>query len=222
MRHARNGVGIARAIACLTLAALVAPRAASAQDERRPVSDGPSPSAWTMAGVDLGLHEQWRVMVRAGYLSDIDSRLLLTDVAFVVGPAVQALAGYVHVDPATPRAAGTTLVRAGAAWLPLRGRVALDNRFLVEHRSTGAIDVMRGRGRLRLFWTPPGPLDVVAYGSGETIVAFGDGLAENRFQAGGVKSAGRFVLDVYWLHRRLRARPVVNGIGVTAVYRVGR
>jgi hypothetical protein len=168
------------------------------------------------------VQNRWRGVFRVGHLGDIDSRVLVTDLTFVARPAMHVLVGYVYVQPRAADTAGTTLVRAGATWVPLRRRLAIDNRFLFERRSSNVTSTsIRGRSRVRISWLSPGPLTPSVFGSVEAIAATGAGLVEKRIQLGGAKSVGRLSAEVYWLQRRIRDRPVFNGLGLTAFYRIG-
>jgi hypothetical protein len=193
-----------------------------AQPAQSPGSDERPPVAWTLAGVDVSVQDRWRSVIRVGYLGDIGSRILITETSLALREAAQLVVGYVYVAPTDADSAATSLLRGGATWLPLRGRVAIDNRFLLERRSNRlAGHAVRGRDRLRLFWLPPGPLRVGVYGSAEAIAVVGDGLFEKRLQVGAVKTVRRVSVEVYWVQRRIEARPVFNGLGLTAFYRIG-
>jgi hypothetical protein len=210
------------AMVCLVCAGATLPVAVLAQGVQTSARDDRPFGAWTLGGIDVGVHDRWRVLVRLGYLGDVDSRILITELSFAAREAIHVLVGQVFVQPTAADVAGTSLLRGGATWLPLRGRVTIDNRFLIERRSTHSMrDSLRGRDRLRLSWSLPGSLRLGIVGSAETIAAAGDGLVENRFQVGGVKSVKRLSVEVYWLQRRIRARPVLNGLGLTALCRVG-
>jgi hypothetical protein len=200
--------------ASLPVQALAQP-AQSASSDERPLS------AWTLLGIDLHVQNRWRGVVRVGHLGDIDSRVLVTDLTFVARPAMHVLVGYVYVQPKAANTAGTTLARAGATWVPLRRRLGIDNRFLFERRSSNVTSTsIRGRSRVRISWLSPGPLTPSVFGSVEAIAATGAGLVEKRIQLGGAKSVGRLSAEVYWLQRRIRDRPVFNGLGLTAFCRI--
>lgn len=201
--------------ASLPVQALAQPTQSASSNER-PLS------AWTLLGIDVDVQNRWRGVVRVGHLGDIDSRVLVTDLIFVARPAMHLLVGYVYVQPTAADTAGTTLARAGATWVPLRRRLAIDNRFLFERRSNNVTSAsIRGRNRVRISWSPPGPLAPSVFGSVEAIAATDAGLVEKRIQLGVAKSVGRMSAEVYWLQRRIRDRPVFNGVGLTAYYRIG-
>jgi hypothetical protein len=195
---------------------------ALAQPTQSASSNEPPLTAWTLLGIDVDVQNRWRAAVRVGHLGDIDSRVWITDLIFVARPAIHLLVGYVYVQPSAADSAGTTLARAGATWVPLRRRLAIDNRFLFERRSSkGTSTVTRGRSRVRISWSSPGPLTPSVFASIEAIGATGAGLVEKRIQLGVAKSVGRMSGEVYWLQRRIRERPVFNGVGLTASYRIG-
>lgn len=201
--------------ASLPVQALAQP-AQSASSDERPLL------AWSLLGIDVDVQNRWHGVVRVGHLGDIDSRVLVTDLIFVARPAVHLLVGYVYVQPTAADTAGTTLARAGATWVPLRRRLAIDNRFLFERRSNKMTSTsIRGRSRVRISWSSPGPLTPSLFGSVEAIAATGAGLVEKRIQLGGAKSVRRLSVEAYWLQRRIRDRPVFNGLGLTAFYRIG-
>jgi hypothetical protein len=107
--------------------------------------------------------------------------------------------------------------------LPVRRRLTIEDRFLFERRaSTGTASLLRGRNRLRSSRAQPGGLPFAAYGAIETIAATGTGLVENRIQLGAARAIGRLSLATYWLQRRLAARTVLNGVGLTTSWRIGR
>jgi hypothetical protein len=179
-------------------------------------------AAWTLLRIDVDVQNRWRGVVRVGHLGDIDSRVLITDLTFVARPAMHLLVGYIYVQPTAADTAGTTLARAGATWVPVRRRLAIDNRFLFERRSNNVTSTsLRGRSRLRISWSSPGPLTPSVFGTVEAIAATDAGLVEKRIQLGGAKSVGRLSVEVYWLQRRIRDRPVFNGLGLTAFCRIG-
>ena len=211
------------AIVCLLLSAgAVLPVQVLAQPAQSASSDERPLSAWTLLGIDVHVQNRWRGVVRVGHLGDIDSRVLVTDLTFVARRAMQVLVGYVYVQPTGADTAGTTLARAGATWVPLRRRLAIDNRFLFERRSNIVTSAsIRGRSRVRISWSPPGPLTPSIFGSVEAIAATDAGLVEKRIQLGGTKSVGQMSVEAYWLQRRIRDRPVFNGLGLTAFYRIG-
>ena len=201
--------------ASLPVQALAQPTQSASSNER-PLS------AWTLLGIDVDVQNRWRGVVRVGHLGDIDSRVLVTDLTFVARPAMHVLVGYVYVQPTSADTAGTTLARAGATWVPLRRRLAIDNRFLFERRSNKVTSTsIRGRSRVRISWSSPGPLTPSVFGSIEAIAATGAGLVEQRIQLGVAKSVGRLSVEAYWLQRRIRDRPVFNGLGLTAFGRIG-
>ena len=94
-------------------------------------------------GLDAGIGDRWRTSVRLGCLSELDTRVSIVDVTFVAVEALHVLAGHVYLNPDAPD--------SGASWVPLRGRVTLDNRFLIERRSARMSLSLRGRDRLRLY-----------------------------------------------------------------------
>jgi hypothetical protein len=201
--------------ASLPVQALAQPTQSASSNER-PLS------AWTLLGIDVDVQNRWRGVVRVGHLGDIDSRVLVTDLFFVPRPAMHLLVGYVYVQPTVADSAGTALARAGATWLPLRRRLAIDNRFLFERRSNKVTSAsIRGRSRIRIAWSPPSRLTSSVFGSVEAIAATDAGLVEKRIQLGVAKSVGQMSAEVYWLQRRIRDRPVFNGVGLTAYYRIG-
>jgi hypothetical protein len=198
------------------------PAQAVAQSAQIASSDERPLSAWTLLGIDVHVQNRWLGVVRVGHLGDIDSRVLVTDLTFLARPAIHVLVGYVYVQPTRADTAGTTLARAGATWVPLRRRLAVDNRFLFERRSDSVTSTTtRGRNRVRISWSPPGPQAPSVFGSVEAIAATDAGLVEKRIQLGVAKSVGRMSAEVYWLQRRIRDRPVFNGVGLTAFYRIG-
>ena len=76
---------------------------------------------------------------------------MIAESTFVARPAMHVLLSYVYVAPTAPNAAGTSLTRAGATWLPVRRRLTIEDRFLFERRaSTGTGSFLRGRNRLRI------------------------------------------------------------------------
>lgn len=197
------------------------PVQALAQPTQNASSDERPLNAWTLFGIDVDVQNRWRGVIRVGHLGDIDSRVLVTDLIFMARPAMHFLVGYVYVQPTATDTAGTTLARAGATWVPLRRRLAIDNRFLFERRSNNVTSPsLRGRSRFRISWSSPGPLTPSVFGSVEVIAATGAGLVEKRIQLGGAKSVGRMSVEASWLHRRIRDRPVFNGLGLTAFCRV--
>jgi hypothetical protein len=201
--------------ASLPVQALAQPAQSASSDERPVV-------AWTLLGIDVDVQNRWRGTVRVGYLGDVDSRVLVTDLTFMARPVMHLVVGYVYVQPVAAYTAATTLARAGATWVPLRRRLSIDDRFLFETRSNNVTGTsIRGRSRLRISWLSPGPLTPSVFGSVEAIAATGAGLVEKRIQLGGAKSVGRLSVEAYWLHRRIRDRPVFNGLGLTAFYRIG-
>jgi hypothetical protein len=97
----------------------------------------------------------------------------------------------------------------------------LDSRLLVEHLSGHNTPlIMRARDRVRLSCSP-GSLKARLFGSVEAFAAPGHGLVERRYQVGAVRSVGPATVEAYWLERRISGRPVFNGIGVTASFRIG-
>jgi hypothetical protein len=209
-------------VGLMLCAGVCLPTPVPAQPAQGAGSDERPPAAWTLAGVDVNVQNRWRSVIRLGYLGDVDSRIVITETSVALQEAAHLVAGYVYIAPTGADSAGTSLLRGGATWLPLRGRVAIDNRLLLERRSNRLAGAsMRGRDRLRLSWLLPGSLRVGVYGSAEAIAVVGDGLFETRLHAGAVKTVRRVSVEVYWVQRRIHARPVFNGLGLTAFYRIG-
>jgi hypothetical protein len=177
------------------------------------------PFAWVLAGVDLQVRERWRGVVRVGRLGDSQSRLALGELAFQAHPALQLLLGHVHIAPVAPHVPRTSLSRGGVTWLPVRGRLTVDDRLLIEQRATGAAAALRGRNRLRVSGSRPGGLPFVVFASVEVIAAE-PGLVEARLQAGGLQTVGPLSVECYWLQRRLRGGAVGTGVGLTASWRI--
>jgi hypothetical protein len=211
------------AFAALVLCAgLALPASALAQPAHTSERHESPFATWILLGADLAVHGRWRAVVRIGHLGDVESRIVLAESILVVRPAVHVLLGYVYVVPTAPNTARTSLTRAGATWLPVRGRLTIENRFLFEHRvTTAARASIRGRNRIRISGSQPGGLPFAVFASVETIAATFGGLIENRIQLGATRSVGRLSLESYWLHRRLPARTVVNGVGLTTSWRIG-
>jgi hypothetical protein len=206
----------------LLLAVVAAPSSVVGQPAVAPRPPDDTPPTWAMTGVDVVPTDRVHATLRVGYLGDIDSRLLLADVAVVARPAVHVLVGQVVVDS---RAAGThltSLTRAGALWLPLRRRLAVDVRLLAERQANQSVGIAtRGRSRLRMSWATARRPAPTLFGTFEAIANTDVGLVERRTQLGLVESVGRWSAEVYWLQRRVRRRHPFNGIGATLAYRVG-
>jgi hypothetical protein len=180
-------------------------------------------AAWILLGVDVTPHERLRGTVRVGHLGDVDSRIVIVESTFVARPAMHVLLGYVFIAPAAPSLAGISLTRAGATWLLVRRRLTIENRFLFERRaSAGTSSFLRGRNRLRISGARLGSLPFAVYGSIETIAGAGIGLLENRIQLGATRAVGRVSLESYWLRRRLPVHTVVNGVGLSSSWRIGK
>lgn len=176
---------------------------------------------WIMTGVDLAIDARWRGLVRIGHLGDIDSRIVLAESAFVARQDFQMIAGYAFITP-TASGTPTSLFRAGATWLPIRRRLAVENRLWVEHRRTTTASSFRLRDRVRLLYSRPGGLPFSVFGSIEPIAAEGRGVVEHRIQLGATRSIHRAGVEGYWLQRRFPRSVVVNGFGLTASWRIGR
>jgi hypothetical protein len=169
---------------------------ALAQSSESSRSGEPPLAAWTLTGVDVDF-QNWRGVVRFGYLRDVDSRVWITDLTFLAAKALNVLVGYAYVQPTATHAAGTSPARAGATWMPLRRRVTIDNRFLIERRSNNVTGPsIRGRSRLRVSSRLPGARTTSVFGSVEAIGAIDVGVVENRMQLGAAKSVGRLSVEV--------------------------
>jgi hypothetical protein len=192
---------------------------ATAQPTEPPERDTRPPVAWLLVGADV-IDDRWRGTVRVGHLGDIDSRILITDLTFVARPELHVLVSHVYLAPASPEAAAVSLARTGASWLPLRRRVTVETRWLLERlHAFGAGSNLRGRNRIRASWARPPGLPASVVGSIETIATRNVGIVENRIQLGLSRSFGALSLEGYWLRRRLRARPDVEGVGITFAWR---
>lgn len=199
------------------------PARAQAQAQARDnVDDDQTFATWLLTGIDL-TQDRWRCSVRLGHLGDLDRAIVIGEAGWLATPALLLQAGYVHLDPLADGAAGTSLLRAGGTWMPVRRGVTLDSRVFLERRSSrGTPAVRRGRDRVRLSWALPQLPKLSVVGSAELIAATGDGLVETRLQAGGVFAVRRLAIESYALQRRLRNRDPVNGLGITVTYRIGR
>jgi hypothetical protein len=136
----------------------------------------------------VAVHEHWRALIRIGHLGDVESRIVLAESTLVARPALHVLLGYVEIAPTAHNAARTSLTRAGAAWLPVRRRLTIENRFLFERRATtAAVSLICGRNRLRISGSQPGGLPFAVFASIEAIATTGSGLVENRIQLGATR-----------------------------------
>lgn len=215
--HVAGGPALvaARLLLC---AALALPRAAMAQPADAPAR-AESPFAWILVGVDV-VQERWRGTVKTGHLGDIQRRIVLGELAIVTHPAMHVVLGHVDIAARGRNASHAALTRLGATWLPVRRRVTVENRFLIEHRSGGAAGApLRGRDRLRISGVRPGGLPFAVFASVEVLAA-GSGLLETRIQLGGVRTAGPLLVECYWLQRQLRAGTGGNGVGLTLSWRI--
>lgn len=184
-----------------------APTAALAQD------------AWVLAGVDAALHERWRATSAVGYLGGFDCAATVTDVTFIAAPAVQVLVGHVYLRPLGTEAA-TTMLRAGGMWLLLRGRVAIDNRLLIERRWTAPAEPgMRARDRLRTSWRPGEREPLRVFAAFEALAVHGSRI-ERRFQTGVMRPVGPVQIEVAWLRRRSSIGSVLNALTTTVYWRL--
>lgn len=203
------------------LCGLLSPVPALAQAPQASERVPPPFAAWMLFGMDANIHGRVRGVLRIGNLSDIDSRVALVESTFVARPAVHLIAGIVYIAPASPSITPITLTRTGATWLPLRRRFTIENRLLLERRATSGSSFLRGRNRLRVSGSRPVGLPLAAYTSLETIGGT-NGIAENRLQLGATAIVGRLSVESYWLQRRLPARTVINGVGLTTSLRMGK
>jgi hypothetical protein len=81
-----------------------------------------------------GLHERCRLLVAVGSLGGLDADIVLTEVTFADGAAAQFLGGHAYVNPTARGVPAMSVWRAGSVWAPMRGRVTIDNRLLIERR----------------------------------------------------------------------------------------
>lgn len=178
----------------------------------QPADDVP---VWVLVGVDAAPDPRWLAVVRFGYVGGFDSRLVLADVMFGPADAWQVVVGYVHVDPVIEAAPATSIVRAGAVWRPLRGRVSVENRLLGERLATvGRTAQGRVRDRVTLSMIIGGRLRVRPFATAE-FFALRSGLDAVRCQLGGSRAFGRTRLEVYWTHHRPRRRAAFHTLGLT-------
>lgn len=186
-------------------------------DEDAPIA------AWTLVGVDVAVADRWRGLVRIGHLGELDTAIAVAEAIFVATPALHLQTSYVHLRPTAAGVAGVSLTRAGATWIPVRGRLVVDTRWLVERRAGPAISPSsRGRTRLRVSAPLLDPRWPRVFGTIEAVADSRIGHLETRVQLGATTSIGRWSIETYGLRRQLRDRPGVSGFGVTAAYRLGR
>src|SRR5687768_12720345 len=76
---------------CLVCAGATLPVPVVAQGAPTSARDDRPFGAWTLGGIDLGVHDRWRVLVRLGYLGDVDSRILITELTFAAREAIHVL-----------------------------------------------------------------------------------------------------------------------------------
>jgi hypothetical protein len=80
----------------------------------------------------------------------------VANLTFATNDALQLLIGYVYLDPSTQASYILNVPRAGVTWRPLRGRLTLENRTLIEHRSGRSTTPRRRNWRNRV-WRVSGP-----------------------------------------------------------------
>lgn len=175
---------------------------------------------WALVGVDAGLGDSWRAAGRVGYLSELDARISILELSYVATGGIQFLVGHVYLDPDRSDTS-TSVLRSGVVWLPLRGRVTIDNRFMIERRWVGGDRSFRGRDRLRLSWSTGGWPGLGLYGSYEGFIDNDADVVEHRYQAGVTRRIARATAETYWVQRRTRAGFVSNSLGLTVAWRVG-
>jgi hypothetical protein len=176
-----------------------------------------------LAGIDVEVGDRWRATMGLGYLGGFDSRIVLTEATFTADKAVQLVGGHVYLQPTAVGSPATSLLRTGGVWLPLRGRVSLDNRLLVERRAVHTAGVsIRVRDRLRASWAIEEDSRLRVFGAVETFAVGETGIVEQRYQAGVVQPAGPVAVETYWLQSRSRSRPTLNVIALTAFWRIGK
>jgi hypothetical protein len=216
-----SSLSLARAsAACLVFGLVCGVAPAAAQDAAAQAERTHAFGAWTLVGIDAGVGERWRASVRAGYLSELEMRVSIVDVFYLTSNALQLTAGHLYLGPERSDTA-TSVLRAGVVWLPVRRRIVIDNRLLIERRSIGSTRSIRARDRVRLAWSPGKAGRVGLFATFETFAVADDGLAEQRYQVGAARRLGRTTIESSWLQRRTRARFVSNSVGLTMCWRVG-
>jgi hypothetical protein len=181
----------------------------------------PSIEGWLLAGVDATIGTRGRVMASGGYVGGFDSWIVLAEGSFATSAALQLVAGHVLLQPSERDAAITSVLRAGLNWSPVRGRVAIDNRLLIERRSTRGDASPRVRDRLRLSWAIAEASPVRFFAAVEAFAIDRRGLSERRYQAGVAVPVGHASLEAYWLRSAARTRAPFNTIGLTILWRIG-
>lgn len=177
---------------------------------------------WALAGVNAAPAPEWLAVVRYGYVGGFESRLLLADLLFAPVDAWQLVVGYVHLDPANRDARATSVLRAGAIWRPLRGRVVVENRLLGERLANASRPTTgRVRDRVTVSFSLGGWTRLHPFASAE-FFAVRSGLDAQRYQVGGSRTLGRITFDVYWTHQRPRLRTAFNTLGLTCYVKIGR
>jgi hypothetical protein len=183
------------------------------------ISDDHAANIWALAGVNAAIDSRWQAFVRFGYLGGFESRVLVTDVTFAPREALRLLFGHVYVDPTASDSHNIYVLRAGCVWRPVRRRLEVENRALIDRRS-GQGRPVRVRDRVMVSWPTDNPLRLRVFGSAEVFVTT-DSLNAQRYQIGAARSAGRATVEIYWTQQRSRGRATFNAIGLTAFWRIG-
>jgi hypothetical protein len=184
-----------------------------------PTGDDRIVNVWALAGVNAAIDDRWQAIVLSGYVGGFDSRVLVTDLTFAPREAFRLLVGHVYVDPAASGSTDIYVLRAGCLWRPVRRRLELENRALIDRRS-GQSRPARLRDRVMVSWRTDNPLRLRVFGSAE-VFATTDSLNAQRYQIGAARSAGRATVEIYWTQHRSRERATFNAIGLTAFWRIG-
>jgi hypothetical protein len=175
---------------------------------------------WLLAGVDAAVRRRGRVTASWGYVGGFDDWIMLAEGSFAANSALQLVGGHVFLRPADRRRPPTSVRRVGVNWSPLRGRVAMDNRLLIEHRSTGREASPRVRDRLRLSCAIAEASPVRLFGAIEVFAVDRRAVSERRYQAGFNAPVRHVSIEAYWLRRATHGRSPFNAIGVTLLWRI--
>jgi hypothetical protein len=184
-----------------------------------PTGDDQTVNVWALAGVNAAIDSRWQAILLFGYLGGFESRVLVTDLTFAPREAFRLLVGHVYVDPAASGSTDIYVLRAGCLWRPVRRRLELENRALIDRRS-GQGRPARLRDRVMVSWRIDRPLRLRAFGSVE-LFATTDSLNARRYHVGAARSAGPATIEVYWTQHRSHGRATFNAIGLTAFWRIG-